>query len=121
MAKILYIEDDLDLGQLLGECFLASKGFLVELAHDGREGIRKAREWQPDLILLDIILPTVNGFDVMKHLKKDVTTQNIPVIAVSAMPTQRNRQLAQDVGIQCFVAKPFHPNDLLNLIYKHLP
>jgi len=121
MARILYIEDDPNLTQLLGEIFLPSKGFRVEIAHDGLEGVEKARRWRPDLILLDLLLPQLDGLTVMKTLKQDLATQDIPVIAITALPTRQNRQLVEAAGGRAFVPKPFHPNDLLNLIRQNLP
>jgi CheY-like chemotaxis protein len=120
MTTILYVEDDPEHCLLVGK-LLNSRGFTVEMARDGLEGVAKAQELRPDLILLDLYLPRLDGFGVMKQLKEDPITSNIPIVVISAWPTGDNRRRVQDAGALGFVAKPFKVNELLDLIQGSLP
>jgi CheY-like chemotaxis protein len=120
MTTILYVEDDPEHCLLVGK-LLNSRGFTVEIARDGLEGVAKAQELRPDLILLDLYLPRLDGFGVMKQLKEDPITANIPIVVISAWPTGDNRQRVQNAGARGFVAKPFKVNELLDLIQGSLP
>lgn len=120
MTTILYVEDDPEHCLLVGK-ILSSRGFTVEMARDGLEGVTKAQELTPDMILLDLYLPRLDGFGVIKQLKEDPLTSDIPVVVISAWPTGDNRQRVQDAGALGFVAKPFKVDELLNLIRDSLP
>jgi CheY-like chemotaxis protein len=120
MTTILYVEDDPEHCLLVGK-LLNSRGFIVEMARDGLEGVAKAQELRPDLILLDLYLPRLDGFGVMKQLKEDPITSSIPIVVISAWPTGDNRQRVQNAGARGFVAKPFKVNELLDLIQDSLP
>lgn len=119
MTTILYVEDDPEHCLLVGK-LLNSRGFIVEIARDGLEGVAKAQELRPDLILLDLYLPRLDGFGVMKQLKEDPITSSIPIVVISAWPTGDNRQRVQNAGARGFVAKPFKVNELLDLIQGSL-
>jgi CheY-like chemotaxis protein len=106
MSRVLYVEDDAEHCLMLSN-ILTSQGFTVETARNGLEGVEKARVWHPDVILLDLLLPHMDGFGVMVSLKEDPTTQNIPIHVISAWPTADNRKRVQEAGAQSFIAKPF--------------
>ena len=120
MSTILYIEDDLELRTMVHR-MLTTHGFNVETAEDGLDGVGKALEVKPDLILLDIYLPRLDGFGVLQRLKGDPDTWDIPVIAISAWPTGDNRRRVQEAGAIDFVAKPFQLDSLISLLQGHLP
>jgi two-component system chemotaxis response regulator CheY len=115
MTTLLYVEDDDD-HRVLVTSMLTSRGFTVETAEDGLMGVEFALRLQPDLILLDLLLPHMDGFGVMRSLKENATTQNIPVLVISAWPTADNRRRVQEAGARGFVTKPFKADDLANLI-----
>jgi CheY-like chemotaxis protein len=119
MSTILYIEDDAELRNMVYR-MLSSHGFNVETAEDGLEGVGKALEVKPDLILLDIYLPRLDGFGVLQRLKGDPDTWTIPVIAISAWPTGDNRRRVKEAGAVEFVAKPFQFDSLISLLQHHL-
>jgi CheY-like chemotaxis protein len=119
VTKILYIEDDADHRSMMHTA-LTSHGFAVEMAQDGKEGLIMAREIKPDMILLDLYMPKMDGFGVMKHLKEDPATQDIPIAVVSAWPTGDHRRRAREAGALGFVAKPFKPEALIDLIQENL-
>jgi two-component system chemotaxis response regulator CheY len=91
------------------------------VAKDGFEGVTKAQELKPDLILLDLYLPILDGFGVMERLKEDPDTHDIPIIVISAWPTGDNRRRVHEAGAIGFVAKPFQIEALINLIRENLP
>jgi DNA-binding response OmpR family regulator len=120
MLTILYVEDDAG-HALLVKNLLNSRGFHVETAPDGYKGLEMARKLRPDLILLDLFLPHMDGFAVMKSLNEDVLTQDIPVVVISAWPTADNRKRVKEAGARGFVTKPFRVEDLIAFIRNSLP
>jgi DNA-binding response OmpR family regulator len=114
--KILVVEDDLDLVELL-RFNLAHAGFSVTVALDGAEGLKKARSFLPDLILLDLMLPELDGFAVCEILRRDAgATARIPIIILTAMPGQLARVAGIGAGANDFITKPFSPRHLLSRI-----
>ena len=120
MSTILYIEDDPEL-RVMVHRLLTAHGFSVEMAEDGFEGVGKALDIKPDLILLDIYLPRLDGFGVLERLKGDPDTQAIPVVAISAWPTGDNRRRIRDAGAVDFIAKPFQVDSLIGVLQAYLP
>jgi CheY-like chemotaxis protein len=120
MIRVLYIEDDTE-HRLMLDNLLNSQGFTVETATNGLEGVEKARECEPDVILLDLLLPLMDGFGVMDTLKEDPATQNIPIVVISAWPTADNRKRVREAGAQDFITKPFYAEELVDIIRKCLP
>jgi DNA-binding response OmpR family regulator len=118
MTVLLYIEDD-ESHRELATRMLTARGFTVETAEDGVEGVESALRLTPDLILLDLMLPHMDGFGVMRGLKENASTRNIPVLVISAWPTDDNRRRVREAGARGFVTKPFKADDLANLI-RHI-
>jgi len=102
--KILIIEDDQSLQSALVE-IIQQEGFETESAFDGEEGLAKARSFGPDLILLDIILPKKDGFEVLLEIKKDEVTKNIPVLVLTNLEEVNNIQKALDLGANSYLVK----------------
>lgn len=119
-AKILCVDDDH--GQRLLLSFLLERqGFEVRTAGDGAEGLAIAQEWVPDLILMDLMMPGVDGFQATEALRADPRTAHIPVLALTAYGEEKMQARAQSVGINGFVLKTILPADLLETLRKHLP
>jgi len=112
MAKILVVEDEQDLRQVL-DYNLRQVGHEVLLAQEGREGLAFARQQRPDLILLDLMLPDIQGTEVCKSLKDDPTTRAIPVIMVTAKGEEIDRVVGFELGVDDYVVKPFSVRELL--------
>jgi len=113
MSKILLVEDDIFLGDVLLEKLKAA-GYEVSLARDGVSGLRALREWKPDLLLLDIILPNKNGYEVLEEKLRDTAIARIPVIVISnsGQPVEINRALA--LGVKDYLVKAqFDPDEVL--------
>ena len=115
--KILVIDDDAATRGLL-KPFLVSKGFDVETAPDGEEGLAKTRSWKPDLIVLDVVMPKMDGYEFVKVIKKDDVLRKIPLIVLTA------REMMRDVfvqeGVKDYVTKPYDPEELLKTVSKYL-
>lgn len=118
MARILTIDDNVINIQLIVEILKKqSKSIKVSTASSGREGIDIAKKEIPDLILLDILMPDLDGFEVCQILKNDKVTQYIPIIMVSALGnTTHNRIKSLDVGADAIIAKPFNHKELISQI-----
>ena len=119
MSRVLYVEDDVEHCLMLSS-LLTSYGFTVETASNGLEGLEKAHEWGPDVILLDLLLPYMDGFGVMNNLKEDPATEDIPILVISAWPTADNRKRVREAGAQGFIIKPFQIEELANAIRESL-
>ncbi|MFM8980067.1 MAG: response regulator, partial [Planctomycetia bacterium] len=110
--KILVIEDEADLREVLAYN-LSREGYRVLLAESGSEGLRKARKEAPDLALLDLMLPDVDGIEVCRRLKRDPVTGAMPIIMVTAKSEEPDVVLGLGVGADDYIAKPFSPRTLL--------
>ena len=115
MKKILLVEDDPILQKTLGLA-LEQESYEVKSALDGEIGIRTAKEEKPDLILLDLILPKYDGFEVLAELKKDETTKEIPVIVLTNLETSEDIQKALALGATTYLVKANY--DLKDVLEK---
>ncbi len=104
MKKILFIEDEPTLQKAIGR-YLEQEGYEIENALDGELGIEMAKKDKPDLILLDIILPKKDGFEVLKELKEDEGTKNIPVIILTNLESDSNVEKALSLGATTYLVK----------------
>ena len=105
MAKILMVEDDVTLSKMYQKKLL-SAGYEVEPTYNGNDAVVKAKEINPDLILLDIMLPGIDGFEVVKQLKKEKITQNIPIIILTNLGTSEIFiDEAKMLGVQQYLVK----------------
>lgn len=111
MAKILVIEDEKDILELV-EISLQLGGFEVAKAIDGLEGLEKAISEKPDLILLDIKLPKLSGYDVCKKLKEIPITKDIPVVFLTARGQDHEIRAGFESGGDDYIVKPFAPDEL---------
>ena len=114
--SILVVDDDISLRVLLRQ-YLEERGYRTEEAGDAREAIRKARQKKPDLILLDIMMPDLSGYDVLRVLKHDEETRDIPVIVVSAL---EDRERGLILGAEDYITKPVDEKNLHRSIMKAL-
>jgi len=112
MTKILVVDDEPDAIELI-EFNLKNAGYRVLTATDGAEAIQKAKFHLPALILLDVMIPEVDGLDVCKILRRDPTTASIPIILLTAKAAEIDRVLGLELGADDYVTKPFSPRELL--------
>jgi len=116
-AKILIVDDNPDLIALL-KVRLKTFGYEVVTADNGHKCLEKAREENPDLILLDILMPSMDGFQALKELKEDAKTKSIPIIMLTAKDQLSDVAKANDLGAADFIVKPFDYRVLLEKIKK---
>ena len=120
MPKILIADDEPSLRLLVRATLGANKSFELLEALDGSEALSKAQKELPDLILLDVMMPGLSGFEVCERLKNDSKTKKIIIIMLTAKGQQSDRDWAISVGTDYFLTKPFSPIELFNLIEKIL-
>jgi len=106
MKKILMVDDERDICLLIKQNLELSGDYKVIIAHSGRDGISAARHEKPDLILLDIIMPGVSGFDVLRELKAKDETCSIPVIMLTAVGTEEAKEKAMSLYNEDYLVKP---------------
>ncbi len=117
--KVLVVEDESDLVAAL-EVRLKAEGYDVITAYDGEEGLRKAREESPDLIILDIMLPKMDGFKVSRLLKFDERYEHVPIIMLTAKVEKEDKVLGGETGADEYITKPFEWKYLSEKIKEHL-
>jgi len=110
--KILIVEDDRDIVEMI-EYNLREEGYETVSAFDGEEGVNVAKTKQPDLIILDIMLPVIDGFEVCRILKNEDTTAHIPIIILSAKSQEVDKVVGLELGADDYVTKPFSPRELI--------
>ena len=119
-SSILYIEDDPEMIDLVS-LILNRQGFQVIGANGGREGLEIVKHTQPDLILLDLMMPDIDGWDVYQQLKTSESTRDIPVIIITAKSQTIDRVLGVQIAkVDDYISKPFRPGDLIESIKKIL-
>ena len=119
MAKILLVEDN-EMNRDMLSRRLKKKGYDVVMAFDGQRGVEMASEETPDIILLDMSLPVMDGWDAAKHLKNNDVTKSIPIIALTAHAFSTDRNRVFEAGCNEFYTKPVKQAKLIEVIEKYL-
>jgi len=117
--KILLVEDEKNIVLGVSIC-LRSAGLDVIVAEDGAEALRKLETDKPDLVLLDLVMPKLNGLEALQAMKENGATRDIPVIVLSARAQEEDIQRAMELGAADYMAKPFRPEELLAVIKQVL-
>jgi two-component system cell cycle response regulator DivK len=120
MPKILLVEDQ-EMNRDMLSRRLTKRGYDVSIAVDGAEGIEKAQSEPPDLILMDMSLPVIDGWEATRRLKSDESTRGIPVVALTAHAMSTDREKALEAGCDAYETKPVELPRLLATIEKLLP
>jgi twitching motility two-component system response regulator PilH len=115
LSKVLVVEDSLPQREMISD-LLQKSGLAVAVAADGLEAIEKIEAVAPDLIILDIVMPRMNGFEVCRQIKSDPRTQGVPVILCSSKTEDFDRYWGMRQGADAYVAKPFQAKELLGTI-----
>jgi CheY-like chemotaxis protein len=116
-ARILVADDDPIIRRLI-EVNLGLEGFVVETASGGEDALAKAKQGSPDLILLDVMMPGITGWEVARLLKEDRSTAGIPVVFLSARTQEEDRRRGEALGVAAYVSKPFDPQELVDLVRR---
>ena len=112
MPTILVIDDDPHMGLILTHIF-NRHGFVVRVATDGASGLQEARDQRPDLILLDIMQPGMDGLEVARRLQQDPECARIPILFLTAVAAARGRQAVEGVGAKGLISKPFEVDEMV--------
>src|SRR3989338_1217841 len=113
--RVLLVDDEPSIVKMVGKR-LEVEGFDVVVALDGQEGLTKAQTEQPDLIILDLMLPKLNGYEVCTMLKQDTRYQKIPIMMFTAKAQDKDEKLGMECGANGYVRKPFRAQELLEKI-----
>ncbi len=120
MRTILYVEDTSEQRDLVA-MFLEMNGYHVTVANDGIQGLARARELKPDLILLDLGMPKMDGYQMMQELRADEVLEDIPIVVISAWTAAVHRDRATATGAAAFITKPFELTHILQTVQKFVP
>ncbi len=118
-GKILVVDDEVNITQIL-EFSIGAEGYEVITASNGEEAIDMARREQPDLIILDIMMPKIDGYEACRILKANPLTKGIPVVLLTAKGRDIDKRLGYEVGATDYIVKPFSPNKLVDRIHQLL-
>jgi two-component system, OmpR family, alkaline phosphatase synthesis response regulator PhoP len=110
-SRILIADDNQQNCELL-EAYLSEEDYEIAMARDGRETLEKVRSWHPDLILLDIMMPKLSGYEVCQELKDDKATRDVPILMVTALNEQGDIEKAVEAGCDDFLSKPVNQLEL---------
>ncbi|HOU14169.1 MAG TPA: response regulator [Anaerolineae bacterium] len=117
MVKILHVEDNAIQRELVQRLLeLEIQDCEMQFADNGVEGIKRAQSWQPDVILMDLRMPQMDGFETIQSLKTTPATAHIPIIAISAWANLKNEERALALGASQCIVKPFDPDEVLTAI-----
>ena len=116
-SRVLIVEDEPHIIESLS-FVLGREGFLVSSALDGEAAVEVLRRDPPDLVILDVMLPRLNGFEVLKLAKSDPALKSIPVIVLTAKGQQQDRRLAEEIGSDGFMTKPFSNRDVIDNVRR---
>jgi two-component system, OmpR family, response regulator CpxR len=109
MERILVIDDDVELCHLVGE-YLQAEGFVTDFVHDGESGLKKATDSEYLLVVLDVMLPGINGFEVLRRIR---ATSRLPVLLLTARGEDVDRIVGLEIGADDYLPKPFNPRELV--------
>lgn len=112
MEHILIVEDEIDIAQLVS-FNLERAGYSVDIVHDGREGLEKILKDQPNLVILDLMLPGMDGYQILKEMQRDTRSHSIPVLMLTAKSQTDDRIKGLELGADDYLTKPFSPKELI--------
>ena len=116
-TRVLIVEDERHIIESLS-FVLESEGFEVASELDGEAGLRRLRADPPDVLVLDLMLPKVSGLEVLKSMKADATLRALPVVVLTAKGRQQDRRLAEEIGVDAFMTKPFSNRDVVDAVRR---
>ena len=119
MKKILIVDDKLEVVELV-TATLEGEGYQIISASDGREALEKIGKEKPDLVLLDIVMPKMDGLEALSQLKKDPVLKEIPIIMLTAKGQKSDQEKGKELGATGYIIKPFSPSALLKRIEEIL-
>lgn len=119
MKKVLIVDDEQDIVESL-QFVLEASGFECHCAYNGEDGLNLAREILPDLIILDVMMPKMNGFKICRLLKYDNKYKNIPILMVTARSQQEDKLIGEETGVDEYITKPFDLDEIVKKVEGYL-
>lgn len=119
MKKILILDDEQDIVESL-KFVLESANFTCYCAYNGEDGLRLAKELVPDLIILDVMMPKMNGYKICRLLKYDAKYKNIPILMVTARSQEEDKLIGEETGADEYITKPFDLDEVVRIAEKYL-
>jgi len=117
--KVLIVDDEQDIVETL-KFVLEAAGYECHCAYDGEEGLNKAKELIPDLIILDVMMPMMNGYKISRLLKFDTKYKDIPILMLTARSQEKDKELGKETGADEYITKPFDIDFVLERVKAHL-
>jgi two-component system, OmpR family, alkaline phosphatase synthesis response regulator PhoP len=115
--KILAVDDEKHIVRLV-QVNLERQGYEVVTANDGKEALKKVEEERPDLVVLDVMMPYMDGFEVLQNLRRNSATRDIPVIMLTAKAQDADVFKGWQSGVGCYLTKPFNPMELISFVKR---
>lgn len=119
MKKILLVDDEQDIVETL-KFVLEAEGYTCFCAYNGEDGLKLAKEIIPDLMVLDVMMPKINGFKISRLLKYDAKYKNIPIIMLTARSQDSDKQIGEETGADVYITKPFDLDEVVSTVAKLL-
>lgn len=119
MKKILIVDDEQDIVESL-KFVLESCGYTCYCAYNGEDGLKLARQIVPDLIVLDVMMPRINGYKISRLLKFDAKYKNIPILMVTARTQEEDKLIGEETGANEYITKPFDLDNVVKIVQKYL-
>ncbi len=119
MKKVLIVDDEADIIEIL-QFVLEARGYECITAFDGEEGLRLAKEAKPDLILLDVMMPKINGYKISRLLKYDSKYKDIPILMLTARSQDEDKILGRETGADEYITKPFKVDYVIEKVKEYL-
>ena len=117
-TDVLVVEDDPDHNEMIG-AYVRLAGYTYRPALDGDAALRALREKAPALVLLDLMLPGIDGFEVCRQMRADEATRDVPVVILSAVNEPDARRRAQELDVRAYITKPFDPDALMDALRRY--
>ena len=117
--KIIVVDDEKDIVETLS-FMMRARGYEVMEAYDGEEGLKLAKEQSPDLMILDVMMPKINGYKIARLLKYDSKYKHIPIIMVTARGQDSDKLIGEETGADEYITKPFEFEEVLDCVNKYL-
>lgn len=119
MKKILIVDDEQDIVESL-KFVLETADYTCYSAYNGEDGLRLAKEIVPDLIILDVMMPKINGYKISRLLKYDAKYKNIPILMVTARSQEEDKLIGEETGADEYITKPFDLDDVVKKVEQYL-
>lgn len=119
MKKILIVDDETDIVESL-KFVLEASGYSCYTAFNGEDGLKLAKELVPDLMILDVMMPKINGYKISRLLKYDNKYKNIPILMITARSQEEDKLIGEETGADEYITKPFDLDDVLKTVDKYL-